>query len=108
LNSEKTAELTTNIAKVTSFCEKIDADLEKVPESPLTAIMRDMSAAIKLINSNHSDIVSGSGQASKPETGMISLGTIPKKNRVLSQAAVFEAAGSMRSGKKYPSAGGSG
>jgi hypothetical protein len=85
-----------------TLCEKIDAELGKEPDSILTTILKDISAAIKLVNGNHSKLTGGivpntnkefgTDSGSENNTGMISLGTIPKRNRVLSQAAAFEAA----------------
>jgi hypothetical protein len=89
LSSEKIETMTTNIATVTSLNEKMDSVLETAPDSDFKTVLMDMSKAIRLLNENHSEIV----KAQKPDeknAGMTTLGTIPKRNRVLSQAAAFE------------------
>jgi hypothetical protein len=94
-SSEKIELLTTNIATVTSLSEKMDTALESTPESDLKMVLMDMSKAIRLLNENQSEIVkaqtaTGKNASSGTGTGMVSLGVVPKRNRVLSQAAAFE------------------
>jgi hypothetical protein len=93
LTGEKIELLTTNIAMVTSLSEKMDTALESTPDSELKTVLMDMNKAIRLLNDNQSEIVkaqTATGKNTGTGTGMISLGTIPKRNRVLSQAAAFE------------------
>jgi hypothetical protein len=90
---EKIELINTNIASVTSLCEKMETAISAAPENPLNAILTDVSAAIKLLNTNHTEIMTHQVQAASepaPACEMVNLGTIPKRNRVLSQAAAFE------------------
>jgi hypothetical protein len=93
--SEKIEEMSTNIATVSSLCEKMDKVMESEPESELKSVLVDMSKAIKLLNNNQQIITKSQPQSSVPQVNngnvsMVSLGIIPKRNRVLSQAAAFE------------------
>jgi hypothetical protein len=84
--SDKIEEMSTNIATVSSLCEKMDKVMESEPESELKTVLVDMSKAIRLLNNNQQVIVKSQTQPviSPNNTGtvnMVSLGTIPKRNR---------------------------
>jgi hypothetical protein len=57
LGSEKIEKVNTNIATVNSLCEKIETASETVTDPTYSAIFKDISAALKLINTNHTEIV---------------------------------------------------
>jgi hypothetical protein len=95
--SEKLEELTVDITKVNSLCEKIDKSVTGIADENVRNVMEDVSAALKLLNKNHEGIVKIHSQKSSGNTGnsfqvcssgMASLGTIPKRNRIQSAASV--------------------
>jgi hypothetical protein len=79
---EKVETLTVNISTVTSLCDKVDTALA-AESGPLKEILSDLSAAMRLINSNHEVIIKeqiSAPQKSQP-SGLVNIGTIPKRNR---------------------------
>jgi hypothetical protein len=85
INPEKLENISVNISKVNSICDKVDSALISADESPLKDILSDLCAAVKLINNNQEEIVKEQlGQATiQNQGGMVNIGTIPKRNRPL-------------------------
>jgi hypothetical protein len=94
LSAGNIEELNLNIGKVTSLCDKIDDSLRTADDGPVKDVLQDISNAIRLVNKNHEVICKGhnenagagaalgNGPGPGSVTGsMVSLGTIPKKNR---------------------------
>jgi DNA-binding FrmR family transcriptional regulator len=90
---EKLEKMNVEIAKVTSLSEKISGAVNAISEDdPVRAVLLDISEAIKLLNNNQAEIIKEHTQptaaAAAVNTGniqnanMVSLGTVPKRNRV--------------------------
>jgi hypothetical protein len=94
--------MSVDITKVTSLCDKIDTAAAGVEDENTKTIFKDISAAIRLLNGNHEVIVksqlnkgnntslvsAGSGSGFGTVSSMVSLGTIPKRNRLQSVGPV--------------------
>jgi hypothetical protein len=63
---EKIEELTVNISKVTSLCDKIDGSLDSADDGPVKTVLQDISNAIRLLNNNHDTIVKGQSSKAQP------------------------------------------
>jgi hypothetical protein len=91
LSSEKLEELTVDITKVNSLCDKIDTAFTGIADENVKNVLVDVSAAIKLLNINHEGIVKiHTNKATHPavSNGMASLGNISKRNRIQSTTSV--------------------
>jgi hypothetical protein len=84
-------ELTVDITKVNSLCEKIDTAVPNIDDENVKNVLIDVSAAIKLLNKNHEGIVkihTNKVTHTASSNGMASLGNISKRNRIQSSTSV--------------------
>jgi hypothetical protein len=56
-SAEKVENITVEIAKVTTLCDKVDTTLSGAEENPLKNIFMDINAAIRLLSNNQSEVV---------------------------------------------------
>jgi hypothetical protein len=83
ISPEKIETLSVNISTVSSLCDKVDTALSTAETGQLKDILTDLSAAVRLINSNHETIVKEQlAPASRlQQSSMVNIGTIPKRTR---------------------------
>jgi hypothetical protein len=92
ISSEKLEEMSVDISKVSSLCDKIDTSVRSVEDENIKNILADISVAIRLVNNNQEVIVkcqlgkinyapAGNVLVYGSGSGMVSLGNIPKKKR---------------------------